>query len=108
MTDIYLVLTGILAGFIGSLSGLGGGIVVIPALTLLFEIPMEYAAGTSLIATIATSSGAASAYILDKLTNIKIGMSLEIATTLGAIAGSILALFIYSQNLHHDMFIIFG
>jgi uncharacterized protein len=108
MEDIYLIFTGILAGFIGSLSGLGGGVIVIPALTLFFGIPIEYAAGASLLAAIATSSGAASAYIKDRLTNVKIGMSLEISTTIGAILGSVLATVIYSKNLHGLMFIIFG
>lgn len=108
MTDIYLILTSILAGFIGSLSGLGGGVIVIPVLTLFLGIPIEYAAGASLIAAISTSSGAASAYIKDRLTNIKIGMSLEISTTFGAIFGSLIATMIYSQNLHGLMFIIFG
>ncbi len=108
MTDVYLILMGVAAGFIGSLSGLGGGIIVIPTLTLLFEIPIEYAAGASLVATIATSSGAASAYIKDRLTNVKIGISLEIATTIGAILGAILATILYSQNLRGLMFIFFG
>jgi uncharacterized protein len=108
MTDVYLILTGILAGFIGSLSGLGGGIIVIPALTLIFKVPIEYAAGASLVATIATSSGAASAYIKDRLTNVKIGMSLEIATTVGACLGALLATILYSQNLRGLMFIFFG
>ena len=108
MTDVYLILMGIVAGFIGTLSGLGGGIIVIPTLTLLFEVPIEYAAGASLVATISTSSGAASAYIKDRLTNVKIGMSLEIATTIGAILGAILATILYSQNLRGLMFIFFG
>ena len=108
MTDFYLILTSVLAGFIGSLSGLGGGVIIVPALTLFFGVPIEYAAGASLIAAISTSSGAASAYIKDRLTNIKIGMSLEISTTLGAILGSIIAVILYSQNLHGLMFIIFG
>ena len=88
---IALLLAGFAAGIVGSMSGLGGGVVVVPALTLLFGIPLEYAAGASLVSTIATSSGAASAYVKDRLSNIRIGMSLEVATTLGAIAGSLLA-----------------
>lgn len=106
--DMYLLVVGILAGFVGSLSGLGGGIIVTPALTLLFGIPFEYAAGTSLIATIATSSGAAVAFIKDKITNLKIGMSLEIATTIGAILGAHVAAMIYAENLRDLMYIIFG
>ena len=99
---------GIASGIVGALTGLGGGIVSIPILTLMLGVPIEYAAGASLISTIATSSGAASAYVKDKLANIKIGMSLEIATTLGAIAGSLAAAYIYSIGLSRLIFIIFG
>lgn len=105
---IALLLAGILAGLVGALSGLGGGIVLIPVLTLLFGIPLEYAAGASLVATIATSSGAASAYVKDKLANIKIGMSLEVATTLGAIAGALLAAYIYAHGISNYLFVLFG
>lgn len=99
---------GIAAGLVGSLSGLGGGVVVVPALTILLGVPIEYASGASLISTIATSSGAASRYIKDGLSNIKIGMSLEIATTLGAIVGSLIAAYLYSIGLFHVIFTIFG
>jgi uncharacterized membrane protein YfcA len=88
--------------------GLGGGVVIIPILTLLFGVPLEYAAGASLISTIATSSGAASAYVKDKLANIKIGMSLEIATTLGAIIGSLLAAYVYANGISKWLFVLFG
>ncbi len=105
---IGLLLAGVVAGFVGAMSGLGGGVVIVPALTLLFGIPLQYAAGASLVSTIATSSGAASAYVKDKLANIKIGMSLEIATTLGAIAGSLLAAYIYAHGIRQYLFILFG
>ena len=105
---MVLLVIGIAAGLVGSLSGLGGGVVVVPALTLLLGVPIAYAAGASLVATIATSSGAASRYIKDGLSNIKIGMSVEIATTLGAIAGSLTAAYIYSIGLSKLIFIIFG
>lgn len=105
---MVLLVIGIAAGLVGSLSGLGGGVVVVPALTLLLGVPIAYAAGASLVATIATSSGAASRYIKDGLSNIKIGMSLEIATTLGAIVGSLTAAYIYSIGLSKLIFIIFG
>ncbi len=105
---IALVLTGLAAGVVGSMSGLGGGLIVIPALTLLFGIPLEYAAGASLVATIATSSGAASAYVKEKITNVRIGMSLEVATTLGAIAGSLLAAYIYAHGVERVLFVLFG
>ena len=105
---IALLLAGFAAGIVGAMSGLGGGVVIIPILTLLLGIPLEYAAGASLISTIATSSGAASAYVKDKLANIKIGMSLEIATTLGAIIGSLLAAYAYANGLSKWLFVLFG
>lgn len=103
-----LLLAGFLAGIVGAMSGLGGGVVVIPVLALLFGVPLEYAAGASLISTIATSSGAASAYVKDRLANIKIGMSLEVATTLGAMAGALLAAYIYEHNISNYLFVLFG
>jgi hypothetical protein len=78
------------AGFLGSLTGLGGGVVVTPVLTLFLGVDLRYAIGATLIAVIATSSGAAAAYVRDGLSNIRIGMFLEIATTLGAVTGSYL------------------
>jgi len=112
MTDIIfilsLLLSSIIAGFIGSLTGLGGATVLVPIYTLFLSIPLEYATGASLISTIATSSGAASAYIKDRITNVRIGMGLEIATTSGAIIGSLLAHYIYEHQLVFILFIIFG
>ncbi|MEY8000302.1 sulfite exporter TauE/SafE family protein [Clostridium sp. Mt-5] len=92
MSLFLLELLGIsvLAGMIGSILGLGGGTVITPALTLLFGIDIRYAVGASLISVIATSSGAAAAYIKDKITNLRVGMFLEIATTIGAITGAFL------------------
>jgi len=78
------------AGFLGSLTGLGGGVVVTPVLTLFLGVDLRYAIGATLIAVIATSSGAAAACVRDGLSNIRIGMFLEIATTLGAVTGSYL------------------
>ena len=79
------------AGFLGSLTGLGGGVVITPALTLLLGVDLRYAIGASLVSVIATSSGAASAYVREGFSNIRIGMFLEIATTLGALGGAYLA-----------------
>jgi uncharacterized membrane protein YfcA len=78
------------AGLLGALTGLGGGIVLIPMLTLLLGVDIRYAAGAALISVIATSSGAASSYVREGYTNLRIGMFLEIATTLGAVGGAIL------------------
>ena len=80
-----------LAGFLGSLTGLGGGVVIIPLLVLGFGVDIRYAIGASLISVIATSSGAAAAYVKEGYTNIRIGILLEIATTIGALTGAIVA-----------------
>ena len=85
---LKILIISIFAGVLGSILGLGGGIIVTPALTLLFGIDIKYAIGASLISVIATSSGSAVAYIRDKITNIRVGMFLEIATTIGAITGA--------------------
>lgn len=91
--ETALIITGIAvaAGIFGALMGLGGGMIVTPALTMLFGIDIRYAIGASIIAVIATSSGAAAAYTRDKITNIRAGMFLEIATTTGALAGAVTA-----------------
>ena len=80
-----------LAGLLGSLTGLGGGIIIVPFLTLVCGVNIRYAIGASLISVIATSSGAASAYVREGYTNIRIGMFLEIATTIGALVGASIA-----------------
>jgi uncharacterized membrane protein YfcA len=80
----------VLAGFVGSLTGLGGGVIVTPVLTLFIGVDLHYAIGASLVSVIATSSGAAAAYVRDGYSSIRIGMFLEIATTLGAIFGAFL------------------
>jgi uncharacterized protein len=79
------------AGCLGALTGLGGGVVVTPALTLLLGVDIRYAIGASLVSVIATSSGAATAFVREGYSNIRIGMFLEIATTLGALLGAFLA-----------------
>jgi len=88
-----------LAGFLGSLTGLGGGVVVTPVLTLLMGVSLHHAMGAALISVIATSSGAAAAYVREGFSNIRVGMFLEIATTLGAVAGSHLTTIIPSSVL---------
>src|SRR6476619_2043075 len=79
------------AGLLGSLLGLGGGIIVVPALTLLLRIDIRYAIGASLVSVIATSSGAAAAYVRERLTNLRVAMFLELGTTAGAITGALIA-----------------
>jgi uncharacterized membrane protein YfcA len=90
----------ILAGVFGSILGLGGGIIITPVLTLVFGVDIKYAIGASIVSVIATSSGAAIAYIKDKITNIRIGMFLEIATTTGAITGAFLSGIISTKYLY--------
>ncbi|WP_035358992.1 sulfite exporter TauE/SafE family protein [Edaphobacter aggregans] len=79
------------AGLLGALTGLGGGVVLVPLLTLAFHVDLRYAIGASLISVIATSSGSAAAYVREGYSNVRIGMFLEIATTLGALLGAFLA-----------------
>jgi uncharacterized protein len=90
---LILLLGAYLAGLVGSLTGLGGGVVVIPLLTLVFHVDIRYAIGAALLASIANSSGAASAYIKEGITNIRLGMFLEIATTVGAVVGALIAIY---------------
>lgn len=89
---VLLIFTAFFAGLLGSLTGLGGGVVLIPLLTIVFKVDIHYAIGTSLISVIATSSGAASAYVKEGFSNIRLGMFLELATTIGAVAGAALAI----------------
>jgi uncharacterized protein len=93
-----------LAGFLGALTGLGGGVVLVPVLALAFGVDLKYAIGASLVSVIATSSGAAAAYVREGFSNIRIGMFLEIATTLGAILGAFLA----ARVSTHAIAIVFG
>src|ERR1700740_1157210 len=84
----------IVAGLLGALTGLGGGVVVVPVLTVLFHVDIRYAIGASLVSVIATSSGAAAAYVREGFSNVRVGMFLEIATTLGALVGAGLVLYL--------------
>ena len=88
---LALGLGSVLAGFLGALTGLGGGVVIVPLLVLGFGVDIRYAIGASLVSVIATSSGAAVAYVQEGYSNIRVGMFLEIATTLGALSGAMLA-----------------
>jgi uncharacterized protein len=79
------------AGLLGSLTGLGGGVVIVPLLTLVFGVNIRYAIGASLVSVIATSSGAAAAYLREGYSNMRVGMFLEVATTIGALSGAFIA-----------------
>jgi uncharacterized membrane protein YfcA len=92
LTFTLVVFTGALgAGFLGSLTGLGGGVVIVPLLTVFLGVDIRYAIGASLVSVIATSSGAAAAYLKEGFTNMRVGIFLEVATTTGAIVGATLA-----------------
>ena len=87
---ISLALVSVAAGVLGSLIGLGGGVVIVPVLTLLYGVDIRLAIGASIVSVIATSSGAAAAYVRERMTNLRVGMFLEIATTTGALSGAYL------------------
>ena len=91
---LILLLGAYCAGLLGSLTGLGGGVVVIPLLTLVLGVDFHYAVGAALVASIATSSGSGSAYVKEGITNIRLGMFLEIATAIGAVCGAAVAIYL--------------
>ena len=102
-SSIVLIIS-VFAGFLGSLLGLGGGIIVVPALTLFFNIDIRYAVAASLISIIATSSGAAASFLKDHLTNLRVAVLLEIGTVLGAMTG-----FLISSNIKSSwLYVLFG
>ncbi len=92
------------AGFLGALTGLGGGVVIVPMLTILFGVDIRYAIGAALVSVIATSSGAAAAYVQEGYSNVRVAMFLEIATTVGALAGAAVAAYLHASVIA----IIFG
>ncbi len=94
----------LLGGFLGSLVGLGGGVVVVPLLTLIFHVDIHYAIGAALVSVIATSSGAAAAYVREGYSNVRVGMFLEMATTAGALAGAAIVVSLHASAIS----IIFG
>ncbi len=87
----YLVITGLLAGFVGSLFGLGGGIIIVPALTLIFNVPVNIAVGTSLVSIVAVSTVAAIDFLKSGRADLELGITLAVATSLGAVTGGLLA-----------------
>ena len=97
---IQFMIIAVLAGFLGSLVGLGGGIIITPALTILFGIDIKYAIGASIVAVIATSSGSAIAFVKDHVSNMRVGMLLEIFTTAGGVVGALMAGMFSSKLLY--------
>ena len=100
---IQFMIIAVLAGFLGSLVGLGGGIIITPALTILFGIDIKYAIGASIVAVIATSSGSAIAFVKDHVSNMRVGMLLEVFTTAGGVVGALMA-GIFSSKLIYIFF----
>ncbi len=94
-----LGLLGVFAGALGALTGIGGGLIITPILTLVFGVPIHRAIGTSLCCVIATSSGAAANYVEHHLSNIRLGMTLELATTVGAVGGALVAALLHREAL---------
>jgi uncharacterized membrane protein YfcA len=101
---LWVAAGSLLAGLLGSMTGLGGGVVIVPMLTIFFGVDIRYAMGASLVSIIATSSSAAAAYVREGFSNIRIGMFMEMATTIGAIAGALLAAAVPT----HTIAVIFG
>lgn len=104
MLEVLLLVTAIAAGFLGALLGLGGGIIIVPVLTLVYKVDIRYAIAASLVSIVATSSGAAASYLKDSLTNLRLAVFLEVGTVGGAIVGFLLASYIKAQFL----FLLFG
>ena len=100
---IQFMLIAVLAGFLGSLVGLGGGIIITPALTILFGFDIKYAIGASIVAVIATSSGSAIAFVKDHVSNMRVGMLLEVFTTAGGVVGALMA-GVFSSKLLYIFF----
>ena len=101
---VFIALSSVFAGFVGALAGLGGGVFIVPILTLIFHVSFATAIGASIVSVIATSSGAAAAYVRDRMTNLRVGMFLEIATTAGAVCGALVSSMLNDTVL----FIVFG
>jgi uncharacterized membrane protein YfcA/uncharacterized membrane protein len=101
---VFIALSSVFAGFVGALAGLGGGVFIVPILTLVFHVSFATAIGASIVSVIATSSGAAAAYVRDRMTNLRVGMFLEIATTAGAVCGALVSSMLDDTVL----FIVFG
>ena len=110
-TEVYLVLmfaSAIAAGLLGSMCGFGGGVLLTPILTLGFGIPVQFAIGASVVSVIGTSCGSGSAFVKDRIANLKIGTLLNTATTAGAAAGAVTTIFLITSGLKWLIFVIFG
>lgn len=110
-TELYFLLMAALsvgAGVLGALVGIGGGILIVPLLTLGFGVPVQYAIGASIISVIGTSSGAASAFVKDRISNFRVGTFLNAATTTGAVVGSVLSIYLIGTGFSWIIYVVFG
>ena len=105
---LLLILTAVVAGLVGSLTGLGGGVVVIPVLVIAFGVPFPVAAGAGMMTILATSSTTGAAYVRDRLSDLRIGMFLEIATVPGALIGATATVFLVHADLSDALLIALG
>ena len=105
---VLMLLTSVGAGVLGALVGIGGGILVVPILTVGFGVPVEYAIGASIIAVIGTSSGAASAFLRDGISNFNIGTLLNVGTTIGAVFGAVLSIYLIGGDWKWVIYATFG
>lgn len=103
-----MFLVSILAGLVGAMVGVGGGILIVPALTLIFGVPIQYAIGASIVSVIATSSSSASAYVRDRITNLRIGMFLEVGSTVGAVIGALTSIALVKSGYSWVVFLTFA
>ncbi len=101
MTLVALIAVAVLAGLFGSMLGVGGGIIMVPMLSLAFGVPIKTAIATSIVCVIATSSMAQTVYVGRGMTHVKLGMFLEVATTAGAVAGGITAVLVSGRLLQY-------
>lgn len=105
---LSMLFVSVAAGLLGALVGIGGGILIVPILTLGFGVPVQYAIGASIVSVIGTSSGAASAFIRDRISNFKIGTFLNAATTTGAVFGSVMSIYLIDSGLQWIIYLVFG
>ena len=105
---VLMLLSSVGAGLLGALVGIGGGILIVPILTVGFGVPVQYAVGASIVAVIGTSSGAASAFLKDRISNFNIGTLLNVGTTVGAVFGAILSIYLIGGGWKWIIYTTFG
>ena len=99
LITLYFVMA-LLTGIIGALFGIGGGIIIVPTLTIIFGIPFKVAVGASIVAVVATSVASTGTYVKDDLVNMRLGMFLEVGTSFGALVGAVVAVYLQNEILY--------